>query len=152
MWGSCEQRPHVTRLTACLGRWSCHSPSFPIQVNALTLPKSYKVSGRGGTHGWSWAANEMGIQGPNRKIPPTCHSYPLFVYGFGQLMTSCKALVDSYWQVSSTQESFWSAANGLWALEPWRPGFKFDPGSTRYKLFDLFEPQPPQMSNDLDLL
>lgn len=28
------------------------------------------------------------------------------VYGFGQLMTSYKALVDSYWQVSSTRESF----------------------------------------------
>ena len=28
------------------------------------------------------------------------------VYGLGQLMTSCKALLDSFWQVSSTQESF----------------------------------------------
>ena len=28
------------------------------------------------------------------------------VDGLGQLMTSCKALLDSFWQVSSTQESF----------------------------------------------
>ena len=69
------------------------------------------------------------------------------MYGLRQLMTSCKALLDSFLQVSSTQESFWSTTKGLWALEPWRAGSKFDPGSTGYKLFDLFEPQAPQMLN-----
>lgn len=36
---------------------------------------------------------------------------------------------------------------GTWTLEPERPGFKFDPGSPRYKQFDLFEPQLPQKPN-----
>lgn len=62
-------------------------------------------------------------------------------------MTHAKPCLDSGWQSSPTQGRFWSAKNGACTLEPGRPGFKFDSGSTGYKLFDLLEPQLPPMLN-----
>lgn len=60
--------------------------------------------------------------------------------------TSLVFLPASPMQGPPTQGKFCSTIKGAWTLEP-DSGLKSDSGSTGYKLFDLFGPQLPQMSN-----